>query len=129
LRQLADTLERERKKHRKLPQKEKGISFVREGQAGSTGAQKSGVLTCEMRVDLEKRLVFPEFVQTTLRPDIVLLAPQGKKIVLIELTVPWEERCDEAYERKSAKYTQLTEDCRKKGWKAGASQLSHCGRC
>jgi len=71
-----------------------------------------------MRVDLEKRLVFPEVVQTTLRPDIVLWAPQDKKIVLIELIVPWEERCDEAYERKAAKYTQLTEECRKKGCKA-----------
>jgi len=38
--------------------------------------------------------------------------------VFIELTVPREERCDEAYKRKAAKYTQLTEDCRKKGWTA-----------
>jgi len=48
---------------------------------------------------------------------MVLWAPQDKKIVLIELTVPWKERCNEAYER-TAKYTQLTEDCRKNGWKA-----------
>ena len=46
------------------------------------------------------------------------MGPQDKKIVLIEMTVPWEERCDEAYERKAAKYTQLTEECRKKGCKA-----------
>jgi len=38
--------------------------------------------------------------------------------VLIELTVSLEERCDEAYKRKAAKYTQLTEDCGEKGWKA-----------
>ena len=60
-----------------------------------------------MRVVLEKRLVFPDVVQTPLQTDIVLCPqPQDKKIVLIELTVPWEERCDEAYERKAAKYTQ-----------------------
>jgi len=75
-----------------------------------------------VREDLEKRLVFPEVVQITRRPDIVLWAPQDKKNVLIELTVPWEERCNEAYERKVAKYTQLTEDCRKKDGKPGSSQ-------
>jgi hypothetical protein len=84
LRQLAGTLERERKKHTKLPQKETGVSFVREGQAGSSGAQKSGILqsskTWEMRVDLEKQLVFPEVVQTTLRPDIVLWTPKTSRL-------------------------------------------------
>jgi len=87
-----------------------------EGLARYTGTQKSGVLQSlkilEMRVDLEKRLIFPTVVQTAIRPDIVLWAPQDKKYVLIELTVPWEERCDKAYERNSAKYNQLTEDCR-----------------
>jgi hypothetical protein len=68
----------------------------------------SGVLqsskTWKIKVDLETRFS--------------IVGPQDKKIVLIELTVPWEERCDETYEPKSAKYTQFTEDCRKKGWKA-----------
>jgi len=83
LRQLADTLERERKKRRQVPQKETRVRLG-EGQAGSTGAQKNGALqsskTWEMRVDLEKRLVFPEVVQTTLRPDIVLWAPRTRKL-------------------------------------------------
>ena len=57
--------------------------FVREGQAGSTGAQISGVLqsskTWEIRVDLEKRLVFPEVVPITLRPDIIVWVPPGQE--------------------------------------------------
>ena len=35
---------------------------------------------------------------------------------MVELTVPWETRCEEAYERKMAKYTELQEQCRSRGW-------------
>ncbi|CAC5386776.1 unnamed protein product [Mytilus coruscus] len=41
-----------------------------------------------------------------------------KMIVAIELTVPWEERCEEAYQRKKEKYTELMTTCRERGWKA-----------
>nr|XP_055073061.1 uncharacterized protein LOC129453022 [Misgurnus anguillicaudatus] len=54
----------------------------------------------EMRVDLGRRLVFP----------------QARKIIMIELTVPWEDGCKEAYERKATKYQDLVEQCRAKGW-------------
>ena len=30
---------------------------------------------------------------------------------MVELTVPWETRCEEAYERKMDKYTELQEHC------------------
>ena len=69
-----------------------------------------------MEVDLGKRLVFPDVVQTTLRQDIVLWSKTGKKLIFIELTVPWETRCEEAYERKTAKYTELLDLCKEKGW-------------
>ncbi|XP_063051962.1 major histocompatibility complex class I-related gene protein-like [Engraulis encrasicolus] len=69
-----------------------------------------------MRVDLGRRLQFPDVVQTTLRPDIVLWSTKDEKLVLVELTVPWEEGCEEAYERKATKYQQLAQDCRDKGW-------------
>ena len=36
---------------------------------------------------------------------------------MIELTVPWEEGCEEAHERKLTKYKELAETCRQKGWK------------
>ncbi|GAA6111674.1 uncharacterized protein LOC122132692, partial [Tachysurus ichikawai] len=43
-------------------------------------------------------------------------ALEGRKIILVELTVPWEEGYEKAAERKRAKYQQLVEGCRDKGW-------------
>ncbi len=63
-----------------------------------------------MRADLRKKLVFPEEVaHTTLRPDIVLWSKAAKQVILVELTVPWEERIEEAYELKKAKYQDLAD--------------------
>lgn len=42
-----------------------------------------------------------------LRLDVVLWSEEAKKIILIELTVPWEEECEQAFERKSAKNQDL----------------------
>ncbi len=39
-------------------------------------------------------------LSTTLRPDIIMWSPGGKKIILVELTVPWDEGCEEAAEKK-----------------------------
>ena len=63
-----------------------------------------GTTGWNMEVDLGKRLVFPDIVHTTLRPDIVLWSRTGKKLIAIELTVPWETGCG---------YTELMELCRK----------------
>ncbi|XP_053403064.1 uncharacterized protein LOC128558219 [Mercenaria mercenaria] len=40
-----------------------------------------------------------------------------KLVVLVELTVLWEERADEAYELKKRKYQDLAHTCRDRGWK------------
>lgn len=37
-------------------------------------------------------------------------------MVVIELTVPWETRCQEAYEREIVKYKDLLMECREAGW-------------
>ena len=37
---------------------------------------------------------------------------------MLELTVPWEERMEEAFERKREKYDSLVSDCHRGGWKA-----------
>ena len=71
-----------------------------------------------MKVDLGGRLKFPRIVQTTLRLDMILWSEEAKKIILIELTVPWEEGCEQAFEWKSAKYQDLLHDCRGGGWQA-----------
>ncbi|XP_035768510.1 soluble scavenger receptor cysteine-rich domain-containing protein SSC5D-like [Neolamprologus brichardi] len=36
---------------------------------------------------------------------------------MLELTVPWEERIEEANERKRGKYQELVQECRGRGWK------------
>ncbi len=37
-------------------------------------------------------------------------------VILIELTVPWEEGLEATYERKKVKYADLVADCRESGW-------------
>ena len=48
---------------------------------------------------------------------MLIWSSEQKSIVVIELTVPWEEGCEEAHERKSAKYEELMEKGRERGWK------------
>lgn len=72
-----------------------------------------------MRADLKKCLKFPEEIaHTSLRPDIVLWSKGTKQVVLIELSVPWEERIEEAHERKLKKYQALILESQQNGWKA-----------
>ena len=70
-----------------------------------------------MTVDLERQLKIPPHTQSRLRPDIILVSETTKQLFLLELTVPWEERMEEAQERKREKYQELVEDCRRKGWR------------
>ncbi|CAC5381746.1 unnamed protein product [Mytilus coruscus] len=97
LKHLAEILDIERRKKRPSKTEAKQIRFVREGDTGhATMSQQHFILDkgseWNMRADIGKKLVFPECVQTTLRPDIVVWSQSSKMIVAIELTVPWEER-------------------------------------
>ncbi|KAI4892962.1 hypothetical protein NFI96_004432 [Prochilodus magdalenae] len=100
------------------------VPFVKAGekpQAQSTAAASllSSAPDWELRVDLGRQLKFPEYVtSTTLRPDVVLTSVSSKQVLLVELTVPWEDRMEEGNERKRLKYDELVGDCRRKGWKA-----------
>ncbi|KAJ8406497.1 hypothetical protein AAFF_G00300710 [Aldrovandia affinis] len=72
-----------------------------------------------MLVDIGQKLIFPsEIASTNLRPDWVLWSPSIKSIYIIELTVPWENSVEEAYERKNLRYTELTADAKQRGWNA-----------
>ncbi|XP_061896860.1 uncharacterized protein LOC133645950 [Entelurus aequoreus] len=100
------------------------IAFVRAGeQPQSQPKPAAGLLTSaldwDLRVDLGKQLKFPDYVTTTsLRPDILLTSVSSRQVLLIELTVPWEDRIEEANERKRSKYQKLVEQCRRGGWRA-----------
>ena len=100
------------------------ITFVRAGQKANHQPKSSGGLLAtardwQLQVDLGRQLKIPANIATTsLRPDMVLTSESTKQVVLLELTVPWEDRIEEANERKRAKYSELTAECRSNGWKA-----------
>jgi hypothetical protein len=120
---LADILETERKRIRGKGQEIVQVLFVREGvQPRKVATQEVGSIwdkasAWEMRVDLGRQLKFPEFIQTNLRPDIVIWSVSHKCVIIVELTVPWEEGCEEAGERKTSKYADLVRRCREEGWR------------
>ena len=99
---LADILEWERQKKRQTSTRPAtSIQFIREGEKPPAPKKtKKSLLQAaqswEMKVDLGRKLVFPQVVQTPLRPDVVLWSEEARKIILIELTVPWEDGCEEA---------------------------------
>ncbi|KAI7804749.1 hypothetical protein IRJ41_017191, partial [Triplophysa rosa] len=72
----------------------------------------------QLQVNLGKQLRFPQHISTTsLRPDMIVTSEVSKQLIMLELTVPWEERIEEANERKRAKYQELVEECRERGWR------------
>ena len=102
----------------------KQIAFVRQGENTKKEKQEAsrGILGTardwELKADLRKQLVIPiEISVTRQRPDIVIISRQSKRCIILELTVPWEERIEEAYERKAAKYEELVNNCKENGWK------------
>ena len=123
LRVIAGALEAARTQDRHVQEKLRFINFCRAGEKKSSGEGKEkGLLSTagdwQMVADLDRQLKFPgEIAATSRRPDVVLWSRSTKQVVLLELTVPWEERMEEAYERKLGKYQQLVEECQGNGWK------------
>ena len=98
-----------------------GVGTYSRRSAAAARNTSSGLLATardwEPKVDLGKQLKFPEAVaKTTLRQDIVLTSVASKQVILLELTVPWEDRLEEANERKRAMYSELVEECQNNGW-------------
>ena len=68
-------------------------------------------------VDLDTKLVFPRQVAVTdYRPDMLLMSESKKKLGIIELTVPSEERIEVSGEGKKLKYAHLQEKGKANGW-------------
>ncbi|XP_077372334.1 uncharacterized protein LOC144033646 [Festucalex cinctus] len=105
------------------------IAFVKAGEKPQQHRGEAvGLLATaqdwQLKVDLGKQLKFPENIAvTTLRPDIVLVSETTRQVVLLELTVPWEDRMEEAFERKRAKYEELAGECRSRGWKTRCTPI------
>ena len=119
----AATIDIARRKNRNPVKQQVFIKFVRSGQPGNATKGAVGVLTTAndwlMSADVGEKLDFPRDICTTnLRPDIVIWSKHTKQVLLVELTVPWESRMEEAHERKLAKYQPLIDDCIRNGWRA-----------
>ena len=50
--------------------------------------------------------------------EIALTTNTCKLVYIIELTVPWEDAIEEAYERKKLRYSNLAADAEDRGWNA-----------
>ena len=95
-------LERKKKHHKGTTT---GITYIPCVKDGSTNmptsnAKKQDILQqaseWTIQTDLNRKLQFPDIVQTSLRPDIVIQSAATKRLVIVELTVPWELRCQSA---------------------------------
>nr|BAC82600.1 reverse transcriptase [Danio rerio] len=124
LKSIAEAISKGIKDSRLRQATAKVIHFIKEGQRPERTAKlfSAGLLSMTrdwvMSVDLERQLKIPPHVtQSTLRPDIILVSEATRQLTLLELTVPWEERMEEAQERKRGKYQELVEQCRMNGWR------------
>ena len=127
LREIAAALDLQRRRKEKIEKGPKFIKFVKGGTETNKETNKSnntasGIVSTandwEMQADVGGKTTFPgEVLTTTLRPDIVLWSRSSRQVILLELTVPWETRLEEAHERKLTKYDQLVTDIQNKNWK------------
>ena len=79
----------------------------------------NGANDWKVSADLKTFLQFPvHIIQTEKWPDTVAWSDSKKTVLLIELTVPWEENWEEAHERKENRYETLCAHYREKGWYA-----------
>jgi hypothetical protein len=102
------------------------ISFVREGRVSKSGSVSSLSRTSALRRTLKSGSLsnfqdwvilgdglsapyrIPHFIViTALRPDIFMYSASAKRCILIELTVPFEDRVFVAAESKANKYCDL----------------------
>ena len=125
LREVAAVVDVRRRTNNALPKerKEAPIKFVRQGEKVSKTEQRApssyldGASDWVLSVDLEGRLKVPSKVaETSLRPDMLLLSDSAKRVGIIELTVPSEDRVEISGELKRAKYSELEREGRRKGW-------------
>ncbi|KAL6460680.1 hypothetical protein MHYP_G00306460 [Metynnis hypsauchen] len=127
---LAAVLESKRNTTNSLPMRTTksfmAPTFTQEGQKKPKHPptkQEAGQLAMardwKMLVNIDQQLIFsPEIAATNIRPDLVLWSSSLKSVCITELTVPWENSTEEAYERKKLCYTELPADAQQRGWNA-----------
>lgn len=93
------------------------IAFVKAGEEPCRQRRiRSGLLYTasdwQLQAGLRKQLKFPQHIaETSLWPDIIIVSEATKQLIVLKLTMSWEEHIEEANERKCAKYQELVEKC------------------
>ena len=73
----------------------------------------------EVSADLPEWESHPIIIkETRLRPDIVIHSASTQQLIMVELTIPYENRMEEAHIYKREKYLNLTKELRDAGYKA-----------
>ena len=99
------------------------VHFLKEGEPPRFASSRPprnflhGATDWKVAADLKEANPLPHhIVRSQQRPDIVLWAESLKRIILVELTVPWVENMEEAYERKMDRYESLRAEYEERGW-------------
>ena len=100
------------------------MQFVREGvkikkktaqpKINAFDGADDWTLACDLRGEGR----YPRLIaKSGQRPDLVAVSLKAKRVVIVELTVPFEVRVLERHEYKTAKYEDLCQDLRRAGFK------------
>ena len=127
LRELGYWVDEKRKSINNMPLKKRSwTKFIKAGEKGKkpqSNIQDSMLKDArdwKLRVDLPgSQLRIPEHIAATLqRPDMILTSDAVKRLIIIELTVPTEDRVEVSTELKRVKYEDgVATAAGKKGWK------------
>ena len=108
--------------------REEYVHFVRPGEKPTQQRKERPALAGELHtakdwelyVDLPNTPVVipPDVAVTVLRPDLVLLSRQSRRLILAELTSPFEDRVQAASQLKEMKYKPLLQEAALNGWNA-----------
>ena len=76
-----------------------------------------GSMDWHIATNLKHNFIFPTEIELTTKcPDIVVWSLKAKKVLVIELTVLFEENFDWAHQHKLEKHEDLQEQCFRNGW-------------
>ena len=101
------------------------IQFVKEGNISKTSHRNNrhkptlldGCTNWHVIADVDRQLAFPmEITSTQQCPDLIIWSVNSKKVIIAELTIPFETNINWALQRKLEKYKDLRERCTKNDW-------------
>ena len=76
----------------------------------------AGACDWQLCADLPELRNYPQAIKkTNMRPDAVLFSESLRQIIMIELTVPYENRIDHQHQYKTSKYSDIAPELQKDG--------------